>query len=234
MNLTNSSVASIQDNTIVTATTGNVQVSANTNTFALDIVQSGDKATKFGVTGAFAVQDITDSATAYIQSNATVNAGQNVGVNATNSLLDIAVGGSLGMGGSVSVGVTVDWNQVNQTTLAYIGDPGNSRNSICAGCGVTAGGSVNVGAQSSENLYSVSFAATKSGSSGSGADGESGSQPSGQTALPTAAAADRATTEPGAGSTDSRSLATSPLIKSMVRRALPAFPHRRSLITALR
>jgi hypothetical protein len=181
-NLTNSSTAYIGDNATAAATAGNVNVNASTDSLVLNVVQSGDKATKVGVTGAFALQQITDSAQAYIQSNATVNAGQNVGVNATNTVNEIAVGGSLGIGGSVSVGVTVDWNKVNETTLAYVGDPSNSRTSICAGCGVTAGGNVNVNAQSPEHLYAVSFAAAKSGSSGSGADGESSSQPAGQTA----------------------------------------------------
>ncbi|MGH7222172.1 MAG: beta strand repeat-containing protein, partial [Gemmataceae bacterium] len=87
-----------------------------------------------------------------------------------------------GIGGSVQVGVTAAWNQIDDTTLAYIGDPSNSRTSICSGCGVTAAGNVSVGANSTENLYAIGFAAAASGSSGKGADGESSSQPTGETA----------------------------------------------------
>ena len=181
-NLTNSSTAFIGDNATVVGSAGNIKVDANTQSLAIDIFQAGDKAEKFGITGAFSVGNIADSAEAYIQSNATVNAGKDVSVNATNHLNDFSVGGALGVGGTAQVGVTVAWNQVDDTTLAYIGDLSNSRTNLCAGCGVTAGGNVNVNAQSQENLYAISFAAAKSGSSGSGADGESSSQPTGQTA----------------------------------------------------
>jgi filamentous hemagglutinin family protein len=180
--LNNSSTAYIGDNTKITATAGNVNVASNTETFALNVVQSGDKAEKFGITGAFDWLNINDTSEAYIQSDATVSAGQDANVNATNNLKDFMVDGALGIGGTVQVGVTVGWNQIDNTTLAYIGDPGNSRTSICTGCGVTVGGDVNLNASSKEDVYAISLAATKSGSSGEGADGESSSQPTGETA----------------------------------------------------
>lgn len=185
--LANSSTAYIGDGATVTATAGNVNVNAATSTVAVDLVQSGDQAQKFGITGAFGMQNVSDSAQAYIQSNATVKAASDVNVNAANTLDDVAVGGSLSMGGKLAVGVTVDWNTVNQSTIAYIGDPANARTSSCSGCGVTAGGNVNVNAQSSENVIAISFAAAASGSSGQGAggkgaDGESSTQPAGESA----------------------------------------------------
>ncbi len=180
--LNNSSKAYIGDNTKVKATAGNVKVGSDTETFALDVVQSGDKSEKFGITGAFNWLNLNDTSEAFIQSDATVSAGENVDVNATNNLKDFGITGALGIGGTVQVGVTTSWNQVNDKTLAYIGDPSNSRTSLCTGCGVTAGGDVNVEAKSKENIYAISLAAAKSGSSGEGADGESSSKPTGETA----------------------------------------------------
>lgn len=182
LNLTNTSTAYIGDGTTATATQGNVSVVANSQTLAVNAVQAGEKATQFGITGTFDLTNLTDNAEAYIQSNATVTAAQNVNVNAVNVLSDFTVGGALGSGGSAQVGVAVDWNEISDTTLAYIGDPGNARTTICPGCGVTAGQSVNVTPTSTENVYSVTFAAAASGNSGKGADGESAATPTGEQA----------------------------------------------------
>ncbi len=165
VNFTNASSAFVGDGTTAAATSGNINVSANTQTLSVGVGQSGDNSTQFGITGTFDNLNLTDSAEAYIQSNATVSASQNVGVAAGNTLTDIAVGGALGVGGSAQVGVAVNWNQLNDTTLAYIGDPKNARNTICAGCGVTAGQNVTAGATSAENIYAVTFAGAKSGNS---------------------------------------------------------------------
>lgn len=183
--VTNTSTAYIGDGTTAVATQGSVSVNATTQTLSIGITQAGDKATQFGITGSFGVDILNDSAEGYIQSDATVNAAQNVNVNANNTLSDFIIGGSLGLGGTTQVGVAVNWNAVSDTTLAYIGDPADSRGTICSGCGVTAGASVNVTPTSTENLYSLTFAASKSGNTGKGADGETPSSdpaPTGDTA----------------------------------------------------
>ncbi|HWF48868.1 MAG TPA: leukotoxin LktA family filamentous adhesin, partial [Bryobacteraceae bacterium] len=174
VNLSNTSTAYIGDGTTATASQGNVNVNATTNTFVINLAQAGDKATQFGITGTFDDGNLTDNAEAYIQSNATVSAGQGVNVSATNPLTDIAVGGALGIGGSGQVGVAVNWNQINDTTLAYIGDPSNP---LTSASGKVTGSNVNLTASSTEDVYGITFAATKSGNSGKGADGESTSPP---------------------------------------------------------
>ena len=181
-NLLNTSQAYIGDDTTATATQGGVNVNATTNTFAIDLAQAGDKATQFGIVGTFDDGSLTANSEAYIQSQANVNAGKDVNVTASNPLLAIGLGGALGTGGTAEVGVAVNWNQINDTTLAYIGDPSNTRSSTCTGCAVTAANNVNVTASSSEDVYGITFAATKSGTSGSGADGESSSTPTAETA----------------------------------------------------
>ena len=177
-------------------------MTANTQTLAIAATQAGDVATNFGITGTFANVDLTDNATAYIQSNATVTADQNVNVNAINTLSNFVVGGALGFGGGAQVGVSVAWDQISDTTLAYLGDPGNARTSICPGCGVTAGANVNVTPTSTENLYAITFAAAKSGNSGKGADGEtpgSNPAPEGQTAPQAPTTSGPAQAQNGAG-----------------------------------
>jgi hypothetical protein len=181
-NLLNTSQAYIGDGTTATAAQGSVNVNATTNTFAVDLAQAGDKATQFGIVGTFDDGSLTANSEASIQSQANVNAGKDVNVTASNPLLAIALGGALGTGGTAEVGVAINWNQINDTTLAYIGDPNSTRTSSCTGCAVTAANNVNVTANSSEDVYGITFAATKSGASGSGADGESSSTPAAKTA----------------------------------------------------
>ncbi len=166
--VTNKSTADVGDKTTVKAAStgsdnGQVNVKSDTQMFEVALVQAGNKAENFGITGTLNYMDLTDSSVAFIQSNATVDSTNDVNVDATNNLLDIAVGGALGLGGSKQMDVAVNWNDVHQTTLAYIGDPSNARTSICTGCGVNAGGNVNVGANSTEHLYAVTFAAASSG-----------------------------------------------------------------------
>lgn len=120
-NLHNTSEAHIGDGTKVSAS-GHMKVNSETDTLAIDIVQAGDKAEKFGVTGAFALNDFTTSAQAYIQSNAAVNAGSDVNVGATSGLTEVTVGGALGLGGSGQVGVTANWNKLDATTRRRGGD----------------------------------------------------------------------------------------------------------------
>ncbi len=182
--LNNRSKAYIGDNTVVKSTAGGVNAEAETKTFALNVYQAGDKAAQFGITGAFSKLDVNDSAEAYIQSDATVTAAQDVNVTATNTLQGFDIGGALGFGGTGQVGVTTAWNTVNDQTLAYIGDPGNSRTAadLTPGSGVTATGQVNVQAKSKEDVYAISLAAAKSGASGAGVDGESATQPTGESA----------------------------------------------------
>jgi hypothetical protein len=197
-NVTNTSAASVGDGATAEAQGGNLNVAATTNTLAIAIAQAGDKATQFGLTGTFNLVNLTNSAEAYIQSDATATASQDVNVNATNTLSDFAIAGAVGMGGQVQVGVSTNWNQINQTTLAYIGDPLDQRTIICTGCGVTAGGSVNVIPTSTENAYSITYASTSSGATGQGADGESSVQPSGQKA-PSASGSSNAAANNNAG-----------------------------------
>ena len=199
-NFTNGSTVFIGD--VDKAVSGNVNVNVTTQTLSVAVGQAGDKATQFGITGTFNNLNLTQSADAYIQTKATVSASQNVGVAAGDTLTDFSVGGALGVGGQGQVGVAVNWNQISDTTLAYIGDPANPRSAICTGCGVTAGLNVNVGAASAENIYAITYAAAKSGNSGKGADGETPSTsptPTGQTAPSTSTPGGPASAQNGAG-----------------------------------
>jgi hypothetical protein len=201
-NITNTSTADVGDGAEALANGGNLNVKAATTTLAIAIVQAGDSATKFGIVGAANNVNVTDSSEAYIQSNATATASGDVNVTANNTLSDFAIGGAVGQGGSAQVGVAFNWNQISQTTLAYIGDPADQRGTICTGCGVLAGGNVNVTPTSDEHIYAITFAATKSGNApskaGAGANGESSSQPAGTTA-PSASGSSNAAANNGAG-----------------------------------
>ncbi len=176
ISITNNSTAYIGDGTTVKAAStassnGQVKVASDTETFEVAVAQAGDKAEQFGVSGTVDYLNLNDSSSAYIQSDATVAATNDVDVNAANNLLEFAVGGALGFGGKGQFDVGVNWNDINQTTFAYIGDPSNSRTSICSGCGVTASGNVSADANSSEHLYAITLAAASSGNSLPKADG---------------------------------------------------------------
>lgn len=178
-NLSNTSQAFIGSGTTVSSG-ANIAVAANTQTLDIGVAQAGDKATQYGITGAFNDLYLNDTASAYIANDAVVTATQAVGVNAGNTLLEASAGGALGTGGTAQVGAAVNWNQLHQTTLAYIGDPGNAASSACTGCAVTAGTGVSVNATSSESLYALTLAATSApgyqqegaGTSGIGVSGE--------------------------------------------------------------
>src|SRR6185312_597533 len=172
--LTNSAIASINDGAQATATLGNVKVAGNGNETLINVTQAGDNASKFGINGAFGWITANNTAKGTIGSNALVTAGQDVDVNAANTLQDYTIGGALGFGGNAEVGATVGWNQFTNDVEAYIGDPANTRS---AGVGaVEAGGNVNVQAQADETLWNISLAAeaaTGQTSTGTGAGGGS-------------------------------------------------------------
>lgn len=167
VNLNNGAEAEVEDGANVSGSS--VSVTSNTAEFLVNLVQAGNDSEKFGVTGTFDWVTANDSSLAFIQSNAVVTTPGALTINAANSLDDFTIGGALGFGGSTQVGATVAWNQITNTTEAYIGDPGNQRTQAT---GSVKAGSLNLNADANEALWAISVAADKA--SGASESNESG------------------------------------------------------------
>ncbi|MGH9487480.1 MAG: leukotoxin LktA family filamentous adhesin [Terriglobales bacterium] len=173
--LTNSAIAGIDgDAQVTTGGKGAVNVNGITNETLVEVTEAGSKADDLGVNGAFGWLTLGNTAIGSIDSDAIVNAAGAVNVNGKNTLNAITVGGALGISGKAEIGATVDWNQLTNTTEAFIGS--QNPPAIPDGTGsVTAGGPVSVNASGNESLYDITVAAeVATGESGSGDSGEGG------------------------------------------------------------
>src|SRR6185437_13983265 len=156
VSLSNSATASVLDGALVQSG-GAVNVQGDSNETLINITQAGDNAGKFGINGTFAWITLNDTALGYIESNARVNAGGDVNVNAANNLTDFTISGALGYGGAAEVGATVGWNAFTNNVDAYIGDPNDARTAATGE--VTADGNVGISAQDTSWAVSAGLAA---------------------------------------------------------------------------
>lgn len=164
--------ASVSGASTVTAT-GAVTVGA-TSTATIDALTvagagsggltSGKSGTGFAIAGAGTGSDneITNSTLAYVSGASTVTSGDGhaVSINATDTstITNMAIAGSLALnfggsaGGTVTVSVSIAYNDIANTTRAYID-----------GSTVTAGGDLTVKAKSSSTIETLSTGAAVSG-----------------------------------------------------------------------
>ena len=154
--------AHIDDGATVHAA-ADITVVATNRQFLVSVAQQGGNATVVGISGAFSLIDVTDTALAYIEDTARIHAGGNILVTATTDFLVVSVSAVLQKGGVVSVGVGVAINSFDTTTRAFIGHFAGPQ---AAGTdpaieSVSAGGDITVTATSTEALYSVGVAAAQ-------------------------------------------------------------------------
>lgn len=135
------------DDTVTAGTAGGVSIVAHESEDVLSIVAGIAVGGTAGVAGSAAVNVLTEHTTAYIghSSILTVTLG-GVTVGATDDTSIISIAGSLAVGGSAGVGVGADVGVYNKHTNAYIG----------SGVTVDADGDIQVSANTSEDLISVS------------------------------------------------------------------------------
>ncbi len=159
----NATRAYIDDGAVVTAGQ-DVDVTANSSNFTINVIESGGQAHDFGVSGAVGVNSFNNRALAYIEDEATVTVGNDLTVDAAHDVFGLNITGTVQNADNVGFGASVTVNEQDNQTLAFIGD----RNTANLGVGgtVTAGNSIMVDATSTGKLFGISIAGTlASGSS---------------------------------------------------------------------
>ena len=139
--------AAVHQNAHIQALGGDgLGVTADQGENLLAIAVSGAGGNSAGVAGSVVVDVQTNTTTAHIDPNATVDgpsAGASVAANDATSILSIA--GALAIGGTAGVGAGVDVEDVSKDTEAWIGNKAH----------VTTSGTVTVDATSSEDVTSI-------------------------------------------------------------------------------
>ena len=134
---------------------GDVSVTTNAEDLIVAVAQAGGKAQKVGVDGAFDFLDVNSTSQAYVGGTAKVDADGDVDIDAQTTMWVINVAGGIAQANNVGVGVGVGVTTVEDTTTAFIGDPGGGSGS---GGTVTAGGNLDVQADSTQNVWTLTLA----------------------------------------------------------------------------
>jgi FG-GAP-like repeat/FG-GAP repeat len=129
-----------------------INVNANTFNYALNLAQGGANSEALGVSGVVSFFNLNNDTEGWIDAGATINAGRDVKVTAGNTLTDIVATGGIALGGDVGVGVSGSFNNLTDTTKAYIGVTSNTAGTLGS---VTAGHNITVHAASSQKIVSV-------------------------------------------------------------------------------
>jgi hypothetical protein len=133
-----------------------LQVTADQFVFDLNLIQSGGRATSFGVSGTLAYTNVVNSTTAQIASGVGYTGGP-VLLDAIDDSNVINTAGSIQKGNHVGFGITVAINVAERTTDALIGDltsPAANKSTFDLG-----GNNVTITATNTGNFITASFAA---------------------------------------------------------------------------
>jgi hypothetical protein len=146
------------DNNAKVSAGGNINVNANTTNVVVSVAQAGAKSEVLGIDGAMIFFNLNNDTEAWIADGAAINAGQDLQVMAINRLTDIVVTGGLASGGDIGVGVSGSYNNLTNTTKAFIGASGTpgTLGSIMAGHNIT------VQATSNAEIDSIGISGTYS------------------------------------------------------------------------
>ena len=173
LSLGNSGDAYIGDGALVNSAT-DVTVATSTTGFIINFTFQGGEAHSWGVEGGAAYTNFTNHGYAYIAASATVNAGRNVSVSSSYTLLGVTFTRASSGGASFAVGASLGWNVFTNDTRAFIATAPGDTSSLPAGT-VSAVGDVTVRASTSEIVASFTSAGTSvSGGSHDHPEGTSG------------------------------------------------------------
>ncbi len=140
-----------------------INVNANTYNYLLNLAQSGANSESLAVNGALIYFNLNNDTEGWIDAGATINAGGDVGVTGGDTLVDIVGTGGIAVGGDAGVGFSGSYNNLIDTTKAFIGTTTDTTAPLGS---VKAGDDLTVHAASSQEIVSV-------GVSGAFAAGES-------------------------------------------------------------
>jgi hypothetical protein len=167
VNYDNRATAHIDDGTIVKA--GDLQVLATTYHAMLTVVQAGAQAETAAIQGAVSFAELSNTTTAYIDDEAQVTSDSRVDVSANHESLIINVAGGIAIGGNAGVGVSAAFNDIKNTTRAFIGDSNASTGPLGF---VTAKLRIGVNAKSRGQVWNSSFSGASGAVNNWGSGGE--------------------------------------------------------------
>ncbi|MFO0930932.1 MAG: hypothetical protein U0736_28540, partial [Gemmataceae bacterium] len=160
LTFSNEAIAFVDDGAEVRAA-GDVAVTADNRNLYVTLSQQGAKASVVGISGAVTIFRDTNTAIAYVEDQARIDAGGNVGVNASNSVLAVNVCAVVQKGGEVAVGIGVGINSVSNTTRAFIGNHDPATAAIASAGHVHTGGDLTVAATADTKLFAIGVGMTK-------------------------------------------------------------------------
>ncbi len=118
---TNTVTAKIEDGVLLRA--DSLNVSANNSVLGVAVGASGATAEKFGFTGVGIYNSVDNRTTASVGDTATINVVGDTQINAKDNTYLITVAGSLTRSERIGIGASIGLNEVERTTLAYLGQP---------------------------------------------------------------------------------------------------------------
>lgn len=110
-----------------------VEITATNTVIVVAFTQQGGDATKVGVSGAVSLLRLVTTAAAYVEGTATIAAGGDLAVIATNDQVVVAVSAVLQRGGRVSVGAGMAVNTLTTSTRAFVGNQDETPSARTAG-----------------------------------------------------------------------------------------------------
>jgi len=176
---TNSAIAYIDDGASVKTTQGDLDVQSTATNFMANKFASGESAgSTVGLSGAISNITIDSTSEAYIGSQATVNAAQNIYVDAENSTHIYQIGDNSTSASTAAVGIVLGFMNLNNTTEAYVEGSGTS-----SAPSIVAGGNLTVNANSYERLMTLAASSVSNSNSSTqdDASGTSNSASAGET-----------------------------------------------------
>jgi hypothetical protein len=152
--MNNNTTADVAGATITAS--DDVTVNANASEDILSLVAGVAYSGGAGVAGSLSFSHVTDTTTADVSGDSSVNAGGDLAVTSSDSTTANLLVGAVGLGDAYGVGASVAVDLVNKTTQAYFGN----------GTDTTAGGSSTVSANSAESLADGTVAGGAGGIAG--------------------------------------------------------------------
>ena len=112
------SFSAVIDGSTVTATTGPVALSSNTNAVIKSLTVGGSGAGTFALGGSVSINSISNTLDTHVSNGANVT-GAGIGISSADNSTIQTIAGGLGFGGTAGVGAAVAINEISNTVLAH-------------------------------------------------------------------------------------------------------------------
>ncbi|HYD47153.1 MAG TPA: leukotoxin LktA family filamentous adhesin, partial [Terriglobales bacterium] len=140
-------------------------VEALSDNYLVEVGQAGSKTAENGFSGAFSTLGIVSKAIAYIDDEATVDAGDDLSVTADSRTRSYNANGGIAVAKNVGIGVSVSSTNIDTTVQAFLGNADDTIDTGAAGS-VDAGDDVHLSGESTYEVFSLSVAGAGAASTG--------------------------------------------------------------------